>query len=147
MRAIKLKLAPREPGGYGTFDLYLRAIARILSGTKLGIECSPPQKIFRAGVIASFSRQRRDRAALRRVVFLRSHRSAGDKMLSSVNGLPSAPVDAFQRNCSGRRRVTPVGFLAKTPGAIDHRLLRPRSGQRRCNNYRSNAQASLHCEN
>src|SRR5438876_10579096 len=112
MRAIMLRLAARRPCGYGTVDLYLRAMARILSE----LNCASSAVRCRKSIVL------RSLFDLPGIAPIEPPSDAP----TSVSSPPPDPLscrkkdsaalirtptcsDGLQRSCSGPEKVMPAG--------------------------------------
>src|ERR1700730_8534846 len=131
MRATMFKLAASWPAGYGTVDLYLRAIARILSELSCAssaVRCkksSGPRSFFALPAIAPMeapSLAERPASSLPPLSF------NCRKKNSSALIRPLFGSDERKRNCSGREKVTPVGDLAANACGVSSPIATPSIG-------------------
>src|SRR5438552_4661794 len=120
MRAIMLRLAARRPCGYGTVDLYLRAMARILSE----LNCASSAVRCKKSIVLRSAFDLPGIAPIEPPSDAASNASSSPadplscrKKDSSALIRPSTFSDGLQRNCSGCENVMPVGvFAAKACG-------------------------------
>src|SRR5205807_1819858 len=129
MRAIIFKLAASRPCGYGTVDLYLRAIARILSELNWA---SRAVRCKKSSVLKSLldvpGSVPIEEPSVAAGVFSSSKPLSWRKKISSVLMWPVLDADARQRNCSGRENVMPVEFFAANACGISPPIATPMVG-------------------
>src|ERR1700730_3322747 len=132
MRATMFKLAANWPCGYGTVDLYLRAIARILSE----LNCASSAVRWRKSSVLKLFRALPGIAPIEPPAFdaavplssLPPPSFSCRKKISSALICPLLGSDDRNRNCSGRENVTPVGFFAANACGVSSPIATPTVG-------------------
>src|SRR6266852_9933617 len=131
MRAIMFKLAASWPCGYGTVDLYLRAIARILSELNCAssaVRCKKSIALKSLFALPGIAPMEAPSVAVIALSSLAPDSLSWRKNISSALMWPLFGSDVRHRNCSGRENVTPVGVFAANACGVSSPMATPTVG-------------------
>src|SRR6516165_6740898 len=131
MREMMFKLAASWPCGYGTVDLYLRAIARILSELNCASSAVCCKKS--SGLRSLFDLPKIEPMDAPSVATFPLSSPTPDslswrKNSSSALMRPRFGSDVRHLNCSGRENVTPIGVFAAHVWGISSPIATPTVG-------------------